>query len=154
VDVFGFLFGNILAIGERQVIQILAVALAVLAVLAAFFKELVFLSFDEEMAWVSGVPVKALRYVFLIVMALVIIISIYLVGIILVSALLVIPGAVARNLTRHIKGMVAVSMGAAASAAVGGLLVSSVLDWPSGATIVLLLALGFFVSSLLAGRRM
>jgi ABC-type Mn2+/Zn2+ transport system permease subunit len=154
VDVFGFLFGNILAIGERQVIQILAVALAVLAVLAAFFKELVFLSFDEEMAWVSGVPVKALRYVFLIVMALVIIISIYLVGIILVSALLVIPGAVARNLTRHIKGMVAVSMGAAASAAVGGLLVSSVLDWPSGATIVLLLALGFFVSSLLPGRRM
>jgi zinc transport system permease protein len=153
VDVFGFLFGNILAIGASQVVQILVVALGVGAVLTAFFKEFVFLSFDEEMAWVSGVPVKALRYLFLIVMALVVIVAIYLVGIILVSALLVIPGAIARNLSRHITGMVTVSMGAAVSASVGGLLASSALDWPSGATIVLLLSLGFLASALLAGRR-
>lgn len=153
VDVFGFLFGNILAIGAGQLGQILAVALGVGGVLAAFFKELVFLSFDEEMAWVSGVPVKALRYLFLIVLALVVIMAIYLVGIILVSALLVIPGALARNLARHISGMLAVSMAAAVSAAVGGLLASSLLDWPSGATIVLLLSLGFFLSALLTGRR-
>ena len=154
VDVFGFLFGNILAIGLSQVGQILVVALAVGGVLTAFFKEFVFLSFDEEMAWVSGVPVKALRYLFLVVMALVVIVAIYLVGIILVSALLVIPGAIARNLARHITGMVAVSMGSAVSAAVGGLLASAALDWPSGATIVLLLALGFCISALLAGRRL
>lgn len=153
VDVFGFLFGNILAIGAGQVGQILAVALVVGAVLAAFFKEFVFLSFDEEMAWVSGVPVKALRYLFLIIMALVVIVAIYLVGIILVSALVVIPGSIARNLSRHITGMMVVSMAAAVSAAVGGLLASSALDWPSGATIVLLLSLGFFISALLAGRR-
>jgi zinc transport system permease protein len=152
VDVFGFLFGNILAIGASQVLQILAVALGVGGVLAAFFKEFVFLSFDEEMAWVSGVPVKALRYLFLIVMALVVIVAIYLVGIILVSALLVIPGAIARNLARHITGMIAVSMAAAVGASVGGLLASSVLDWPSGATIVLFLSIGFFLSALLAGR--
>ena len=111
VDVFGFLFGNILAIGTRQLWQILVVTVGVLAVILAFFKELVFLSFDEEMAWVSGVPVKALRYLFLVIMALVVIVTIYLVGIILVSALLVIPGAIAQNLARQLKTMVWVSTG-------------------------------------------
>ena len=97
VDVFGFLFGNILAVGPAQLGQIAVISLVVLATVAFFYKELVFLSFDEEMAWVSGVPVKALRYLFLVLLALVIIMAIYLVGIILVSALLVIPGAVARK---------------------------------------------------------
>jgi zinc transport system permease protein len=146
VDVFGFLFGNILAVGPYQLYEIFAVSVIVLATVAFFYKELVFLSFDEEMAWVSGVPVKALRYLFLVLLALVIIMAIYLVGIILVSALLVIPGAVARNLTRHIFGMLWVSVGAAVGATLGGLFLSLGLDWPSGATVVLVLALGFFLS--------
>jgi zinc transport system permease protein len=146
VDVFGFLFGNILAVGPRQVGEILTVGLAVLGLVALFYKELVFLSFDEEMAWVSGVPVKALRYLFLVLLALTIIMAIYLVGIILVSALLVIPGAIARNLTRHILGMLWMSLAAAVGATLGGLFLSYGLDWPSGATVVLVLALGFFLS--------
>ncbi len=146
VDVFGFLFGNILAVGPHQLAEIFTVGLVVLGTVAFFYKELVFLSFDEEMAWVSGVPVKALRYLFLVLLALVVIMAIYLVGIILVSALLVIPGAMARNLTRHIAGMLWVSVGAAVAASVGGLFLSLVLDWPSGATVVLVLSLGFFIS--------
>ena len=149
VDVFGFLFGNILAVGPRQVKEIIIVGLAVLAVVALFYKELVFLSFDEEMAWVSGVPVKALRYLFLVLLALVIIMAIYLVGIILVSALLVIPGSIARNLTRQIHGMLWVSVAAAVGATLGGLFLSYGLDWPSGATVVLVLGLGFFLSQAL-----
>ncbi|MFP3867230.1 MAG: metal ABC transporter permease [Desulfobacteraceae bacterium] len=148
VDVFGVLFGNILAIGESQLMQILIVALVVLATVAAIFKELVFLSFDEEMAWVSGMPVEGLRCLFLVIMALVIIVSIYLVGIILVSALLVIPGAIARNLTQKIRTMVAVSIGAALSSTLGGLYFSYLVDWPSGATVVLLLSLIFFIATL------
>ncbi|MFW6113124.1 MAG: metal ABC transporter permease [Thermodesulfobacteriota bacterium] len=149
VDVFGFLFGNILAVGPHQLWQILIVGLVVLATMALFYKELVFLSFDEEMAWVSGVPVKALRCLFLVLLALVIIMAIYLVGIILVSALLVIPGALARNLTHHIVGMLWVSAGAAVAATLGGLFLSLGLDWPSGATVVLVLALGFFITQAL-----
>jgi len=149
VDVFGFLFGNILAIGARQVWQILGVTAGVLAVILAFFKELVFLSFDEEMAWVSGVPVKALRYLFLVLMALVVIVTIYLVGIILVSALLVIPGAIAQNLSRRLKNMVWVSAGVAMGSAVGGLIFSYGIDLPSGATIVLVLAVLYLGTSLL-----
>ena len=112
----------------------------------AFYKELVFLSFDEEMAWVSGVPVRALRYLFLVMLALVVIISIYLVGIILVSALLVIPGATAQNLTGHIRSMIITSAAVAVGGAVGGLLLSCLFDFPTGATIVLLLTLIYLVT--------
>jgi zinc transport system permease protein len=149
VDVFGFLFGNILAIGTKQVVQIAVVTVGVLAVMLAFFKELVFLSFDEEMAWVSGVPVRALRYLFLVMMALVVIVSIYLVGIILVSALLVIPGAIAQNLSRQIRGLVAASTAFAVGSMVGGLILSYGVDFPSGATIVLVLAGLYLATSLL-----
>jgi len=153
VDVFGFLFGNLLAIGPRQVLQILVATVAVLAVVWVFFKELVFLSFDEEMAWVSGVPVAALTRLFLVMMALVVIVSIYLVGIILVSALLVIPGAIAQNLSRQVRGMVAVSTAVAVAATVGGLALSFWLDFPPGATIVLLLTAIYFLTSLVQSRR-
>ena len=146
VDVFGFLFGNILAIGEKQLLEILWVTAGVLAVTLAFYKELVFLSFDEEMAWVSGVPVRALRYLFLVMLALVVIISIYLVGIILVSALLVIPGATSQNLTNHIRGMIYVSAVVAVGATVGGLCLSYLVDFPTGATMVLLLSLFYLLT--------
>jgi ABC-type Mn2+/Zn2+ transport system permease subunit len=99
------------------------------------------------MAWVSGVPVKALRYLFLVIMALVVIVTIYLVGIILVSALLVIPGAIAQNLARQLKTMIWVATGAAVGSAVGGLILSYAIDFPSGATIVLVLAVLYLLTS-------
>jgi zinc transport system permease protein len=151
VDLFGFLFGNILAIGESQVLEIVVLAVVVLSVILAFLKELIFLSFDDEMAWVSGMPVSFLRYLFMAMMALAVIISIYLAGIILVSALLVIPGAIARNLTRHITGMIGVSIGMSVAATLGGLMLSYWADLPSGATIVLLLAILFFLATIFGG---
>jgi zinc transport system permease protein len=150
VDVFGFLFGNILAVGEAQVLEILILTVVVLAIIISFFKEMVFLSFDESMAWVSGVPVTALRYLFMVLMALVVVVSIYLVGIVLVEALLVIPAAIAKNLTRHIRSMVWVSIGASVASTVGGLWLSYQLDFPSGAMVVSVLAVLFFIASLLA----
>ena len=152
-DIFGILFGNILAIGPTQLMQVTAVAVIVLIFLFCFYKELVFISFDEEMAWVCGIPVKILRYVFLAVLALVIIVAIYLVGIILVSALLVIPAAVARNLTNHIRTMLLVSSGVAVGSTLGGLELSYRIDLPSGATIVMILALLFFMATVWGKRR-
>jgi ABC-type Mn2+/Zn2+ transport system permease subunit len=151
VDVFGFLFGNILAIGQKQLVEILVVTTVVLVVTLAFYKELVFLSFDEEMA--CGVPVRALRYLFLVMLALVIITSIYLVGIILVAALLVIPGATAQNLTGHIRGMILTSAGVALGGAVGGIWLSCLLDFPTGATIVLLLALCYLATIIIPWKK-
>lgn len=152
-DVFGILFGNILAIGPTQLMQVAGVASIVLVFLVVFYKDLVFISFDEEMAWVCGIPVKTLRYVFLAVLALVTIVAIYLVGIVLVSALLVIPAAVARNLTNHIRTMLLVSTGVAVGSTLAGLELSYQIDLPSGATIVVILALLFFLSALRGRQR-
>jgi ABC-type Mn2+/Zn2+ transport system permease subunit len=152
-DIFGILFGNILAIGPTQLIQVAVVAVIVLLFLFCFYKELVFISFDEEMAWVCGTPVKTLRYLLLAVLALVIIVAIYLVGIVLVSALLVIPAAVARNLTHHIRNMLLVSTGVAVGSTLAGLELSYRIDLPSGATIVVILALLFFLATLWGKRR-
>jgi zinc transport system permease protein len=149
VDVFGYLFGNILAIGSSQLLAILVVTAVVLALMLALFKEIVFISFDEEMAWVNGLPVRGLRYLFLVLMALVVIVSIYLVGIILISALLVIPGAIAQNLSRRFHAMVWAATGVAVGSTVGGLALSFGVDLPSGATIVLVLACLYFLTSLL-----
>lgn len=150
-DVFGILFGNILAIGGRQLYQVMAVAALVLLFLAFFYKELVFISFDEEMAWICGLPVLFLRYLFLGLLALAIIVSIYLVGIILVSALLVIPAAVARQFTKRINQMVFIATGVAVSVTLGGLGLSFWIDLPSGAAIVLLLMVLFLATAF--GRR-
>ncbi len=153
VDIFGVLFGNILAIGPTQLMQVAVVAVIVLLFILFFFKELVFISFDEEMAWVCGTPVKTLRYLLLAMLALVVIVSIYLVGIVLVSALLVIPGAVARNLTQHIRSMILVSTGVAVGATLAGLEMSYQIDLPSGATIVILLAVLFLMATMWGRRK-
>lgn len=147
-DIFGILFGNILVIGPTQLLQVTGVAGVVLLFLLAFYKELEFISFDEEMAWVCGIPVKPLRYAFLAILTLVIIVAIYLVGIILVSALLVIPAAVARNLTNHLRNLLLVSAGVAVGSTLAGLELSYQIDLPSGATIVMILALLFFAATL------
>ena len=99
------------------------------------------------MAWVCGTPVKTLRYLLLAVLALVIIVAIYLVGIVLVSALLVIPAAVARNLTHHIRRMLLVSTSVAIGSTLAGLELSYRIDLPSGATIVVILSLLFFLAT-------
>lgn len=142
-DVFGILFGNILAIGPKQLYQVLAVAVVVLGFLACFYKELVFISFDEETAWICGLPVALLRYLFLGILSLTIIVSIYLVGIILVSALLVIPAAIARQFTKRLHLMVGGAALVAVLATIGGLALSFWIDLPSGAAIVMLLTLLF-----------
>jgi len=147
VDVFSILFGNILAISDGQLIQIVVVAGLVLTVLAVFFHGLLFISFDQDMAWVCGVPVTLLRCLFLVMLALAIIVSIYLVGIILVSALIVTPAATARYLSREFRPLLFVSAGISVSTTVAGLYLSYFFDLPSGACIVLLLSLVFFATA-------
>ena len=148
MDLFGYLFGNILAISASDVKIVVAVSIVVLAVIGLFFKELLFYSFDEEMARISGIPTGFLNYLLLTLLALVIVVSIKVVGIVLVSALLVIPGATGRQVTSNYRGMLAVALLVGLLATTGGLILSCVLNLPSGSTIVLLATLFFFLSLL------
>ena len=95
LDLFGYLFGSILAVSKSDLWLILGLGLGVIVIVALLFKELLFVSFDEEMAAVSGLPVQTLYFLLLGLMALTVVISIKIVGIILVEALLVIPAAAA-----------------------------------------------------------
>jgi ABC-type Mn2+/Zn2+ transport system permease subunit len=153
VDLFGYLFGSILAVSESDLWLILGLGVGVIAVVLLLFKELLFMSFDEEMAAVSGLPVQALYFLLLGLMALTVIVSIKIVGIILVEALLVIPAAAAFQLTRSFVRMMALSVLIGVVSGVGGLFLSYWWDLPSGATIVLTAAAIFFVCFVLSPKR-
>ncbi|MDD3925172.1 MAG: metal ABC transporter permease [bacterium] len=148
VDLFGYLFGNILAITAYDLKMIAVVSFLVLAVVALFFKELLFCSFDEEMAGVCSVPAVPLNYLFMVLLSLVIVVSIKVVGIVLVSALLVIPAAAGRQFSSNYRGMLLASVLVGLLSTFGGLFLSYRFDLPSGSTIVLLATFIFGLSFL------
>jgi ABC-type Mn2+/Zn2+ transport system permease subunit len=146
VDLFGYLFGNILAITRTDLVIIAVLGTLVLASIFIFFKELLFVAYDREVALVSGMPVTFLDHFFLTILALAVVISMKIIGIVLVSALLVIPGAAAAQITRRYVSMIAVAIVIALISTIGGLLISYYADLASGATIVTLAAAIFFIT--------
>lgn len=146
VDLFGYLFGNILAITNQDLITIAVLGGMVLVSIFLFFKELLFVAFDSEVASVSGMPVAFLDHFFMTLLALSVVISIKIVGIVLVSSLLVIPGATAFQITNRYISMIVVSIAVSLAATIGGLLISYYADLASGATIVILASIIFFIA--------
>jgi len=153
VDLFGYLFGSIMAVSTDDVWITVGLSALVLILVLLFFKELLFVVFDAEMATVTGVPAAKIYFLLISLMALTVVLSIKVVGIVLVSALLVTPAAAAYQLTENFRRMMLLSILIGVASSVGGLLLSYELDTASGATIVLLSTLIFFVSALLSPRR-
>lgn len=153
LDLMSYLFGSILAMSWVDIALLLVFGTAGVLFLTLFFKELLFFVFDEETAAASGVPVRFVYYGLLITMALTIVVSIKLVGIILVSALLVIPGAVGMQLSRNYRGVLVISIVAGLASVVAGLFLSFRFDVASGATIVLVLFGLFLLSVAFSPRR-
>jgi len=153
LDLMSYLFGSILAMNWTDIIALAFLSCLVLAFLTLFFKELLFFCFDEETATASGLPVRLVYYGLLIAIALTIVVSIKLVGIILVSALLVIPGATGIQLSRNYRGVLVVSLLTGVASVVLGLYLSFWYDIPSGATIVLTLFAVFLAAMGLSPRR-
>ncbi len=153
VDLFGYLFGNILAITRQDLMITAVLGGLVLLSTVLFFKELLFVAYDREVAFVSGMPVTFLDHFFLTILALSVVISMKIIGIILVSALLVIPGAAASQITRRYHSMIALSILIALISTGGGLIISYYADLPSGATIVTLASLIFFATFIIGQTR-
>lgn len=150
-DLMAYLFGSMLAVRGSDLWLLGGLAAGTLAVIGLFFKELVYLSIDPDAARAAKIPVRALHYLLLTVLAATIVASIKLVGVVLVSALLVIPAATGQLAARSMAGMLGISVATALVAVVGGLWLSWISNLPSGATIVLLAAAIFFVA-FAAGR--
>ena len=152
VDLFSFLFGNILGISGRDLLFVGLLGAVVVLIVALFYKELLLLSFDPTVAEAMGYPVQALNYLLLALIALTIVISIQAVGIILVVALLVTPSATAYLLTERFLRMMLLGIVQAVLSAVIGLYLSYYLNVASGAAIVLVSTCLFFL--VLTGRRL
>jgi manganese/iron transport system permease protein len=152
VDLFSFLFGNVLGISERDLLLVVLLGAVVVLTIILFYKELLLLSFDPITAEAMGYPVQALNYLLLGLIALTIVTSIQAVGIILVVALLVTPSATAYLLTERFFRMMILGVCLAALAAVIGLYLSYYLNVASGAAIVLVSTCLFFL--VLASRRL
>lgn len=145
-DLMSYLFGSILAVSATDLWIITGVGAVIFLGIALFFKEFLAASFDAELARASGLPESFLFYLLLGLVSLGIVTAIKIVGIILVSALLVLPAATALQWSRRYRKVLALSIFFGLGYTTGGLMLSYWLDTPSGATIVILGTLVFLVS--------
>ena len=147
VDLMSYLFGSVLTVSVGELKSAFVLGLVVCALIALFFRELECVCFDEEYARVCGINVRVLDAVLALVTACVVVLAIRLAGILLVSALLIIPPSAAMQFSRGFKATVLLSCLLSLSGAVGGILLSFALDLPAGPVVVLLDA-GIFVAAL------
>lgn len=145
VDLQDFLFGNILGVATSDLWIDLALAAIVFVAVAWNFRTLLFASFDPTVARAAGLPVVAIDYMLLVLLALTIVISLESIGIILVAALLVTPAAAAAQVTRRFIPMLLAACAVGVGSCIGGLYISYYAGAASGATIVLVATAAFFV---------
>ncbi len=148
-ELFSLLFGNILAVSNQDLLLMALVSTAIIIFLLLLLKELLAICFDEEMALAGGLPVNLLYMGLLAAIGLTIMISVQLVGVVLVAALIVIPGATGFRLSANYRGMFALSLVTGLSGSVGGLLISYYYPIPPGAAIVLLMTALFIMAMII-----
>jgi len=153
IDLFSYLFGSILAVSWGDIAVAGVVFVITIGVIGALFKEFLVYCFDEEWAKVSGINVDRLQDLLLLLIAVTVVVSIKLLGVVLVSALLVIPGAVGFLLAQSYKQQYLYSILTALVSVWAGLALSYRFDVASGATIVLSASTIFLVAALLAPKK-
>ena len=147
-DIEEFLFGSA-AIDTQNVITILAMAGAILAILFLTYKKLLYSTFSEEQAKASGISVDRMGYLLIAIAGVTVIISMQMVGVLLISALFVLPNVSAMLYARSFKQPMALSMCFAVSATVSGIFISYQFDIAQSGCIVLVAA-AIFIGSLVA----
>ena len=151
-DLFGYLFGDVLSITVSDLWTIGALGVVVLALVAVFYRQLLFVAFDPTVAAASGIPTRGLEYLLLTLLGVTIVTAIQAVGIVMVVALLVTPSATAYLFTRRFHHMILASVAVGALSALLGIYLSYYLDVASGAAIILVATALFFCALALTGR--
>jgi zinc transport system permease protein len=151
VDLFSYLFGAITVVQPRDLWVILVLGLVVFGAVTAFSKELFAITFDEESARVQGVPVDRLNLLLTVLVAVTVVVAMRIVGILLTSALLVIPAVTALRLARSFRTTLVVAVACSLVSVLVGMMVSFYLDIAAGGAIVLT-ALALFGAAMLARR--
>lgn len=137
IDLLAYLFGDILSVTPGDVLGMWIISLAVLAALIWLWRPLLAITVHEELARVEGVAVAPVRTALMLLMALVIAIAMKVVGVLLITALLIIPAAASRRLTKTPEHMAATASALGMIAVISGLSASYWWDTPAGPAIVL-----------------
>lgn len=152
VNVLGYLFGSIAAVGTADLVTVLVLTAIVVALIALFYKELLYLTFDESSARAAGLPAAAVNTLLAGLAAVTTVAAMRIVGLLLVSSLMVLPALTAIRLASSFRQTLAIAVGVALLAVLTGLIASFYLDTAPGGTIVLV-ALALFGLAALAERR-
>lgn len=147
------LFGNVLGVFWRHVVAVVVVAVVAVVVTVALYRRLLFATFDPDVAEVSGVRVPWMEAVLMLLLSATILVTVRVVGVLLISAMLVLPPVTARVMTNSFVRMLWLSPLIGALTGLGGMYASWYADVPSGAMIVLVGTAVFMVVSVI-GRTM
>lgn len=153
VDLMGFLFGDILAVGTGDLVVIWGGAVLVLALLAWRWNALLLTTVDADLAAAAGLSPARERLVLTLVLALVVAVALKVVGALLIGAMLIIPAAAARSLARSPESMAVRASIIGGLATLGGLGLSLAVDAPTGPAIIAVAAVLFALLLLVAGWR-
>ncbi len=145
-SLFSYLFGSILSVTYEDVVTIFIFGTLALALLLAFSKELYFIAYDEEVAKTSGIKVVFLNYLLVTVVAIIIALSIQVVGSLLIGALMVIPTISALQFRVGFLPTIFISLFFAILSVLSGMVISFYFSLPSGATIVICVLILFIIS--------
>jgi ABC-type Mn2+/Zn2+ transport system permease subunit len=153
VDLSHILFGNVLGVSTADLLVTAVMGLVILLTIFFLYKELLVVSFDPILATTMRLPAEGLRILLLIMLALTVVVSMQTVGVGLVAAMLVTPGATAYLLTRRLPVMMTLAGGIGAISSVAGLYLSYYLNISSGAAIVLTATVFFIIAYLFSPQK-
>jgi zinc transport system permease protein len=146
VDLFSYLFGNILAISSSELVIAILLFILVIGIVFFYYNELIAISFDEELAKSSGIKTRKINSLLALLTALTVVLAMRVVGILLVSALLIIPAVTALQVARSFGKTMFLATLFSVISVLGGILLAFVFNLPAGGVIVLLNILFFILS--------
>jgi len=148
-DLFSYLFGNILAISSQEVLLSVGLSVVILLVIIFLYNDLFSTTFDEQFAKITGINTKRINVALMFLTAITVVLAVKVVGIMLVSAMLILPAATALQMAKGFKAAMITAAIIAVFAVLAGITISFYADLPAGATVVmvnfLLFALSFLV---------
>ncbi len=152
-NLLSYLFGSLTSVSPGDLVLICGLSATLLGVLAVLGREMFAVCHDEEYARVAGLPVRTLNLVLAVLAAVTVTVAMRVVGLLLVSALMVVPVATAQQLVRGFRATVTVALGVGVASALLGVSGSFYADTAPGAMIVMVALAGFALASAAAGLR-
>ncbi len=153
IDLLGYLYGDILSVNNTDLIWIYSVNAIVFLSFLKIWRPILSMTVHEDLAKVEGVPVFAMQWILVVIMAVVFSVAMKLVGILLITALLIIPASAARQISNTPEKMAIIASIIGMISVLGGIQISFNWDWPAGPAIVVVAMFLFVASAFAMGIR-